>query len=435
MAGHLDSESVFAARLAALGIPQTEIAVLNANGVKCMANLAYICPIQPGTTQDDSPFFVALAKALGVQRDTIPSASEIIYRRAWYEASTVAIAEVRMKMDRSNEDAPRKMPGPERTSRCKEQQARLTGVKIEGSLKPSHAVLDLMWQIKEEDTLRYVSPEICTSRSQESFGVKKESFVKTDSTGKLHSVNREEELHADMTTEYRIKLAMTRRALAFDNVGICSFAVLEEYHDFLYALVMRELIPTHYPITVNQILQADRQLWAVMIELTQEGIAADSTGKLPIEAKLPLARLDPIFCSMLQPLPKPTTSNYYEKALKPFGEASGPYNGDRGKGGKSGKGGKGHGKGGKSGGWPAKGGKTGKGGTSHGKSPSTIPEELKGLKMQTKSGRSFCWAFNLDCGCDQATPGNWCYKGLHSCMRCSALDHGASGNCPKKQRQ
>jgi hypothetical protein len=218
-----------------------------------MANLAYLCAIQPGTTQDDNPFFVALADALNLGGDPtqIPMATKIIFRRAWFEASTVAIAEVRMKLDRTGDEQPRKMPGPERTARLKAQQARLAGIKIEGNLKPSHAILDLLWQIKEEDALKYVSPEVCTSRSQESFGVKKESFVKTDSEGKLQSVNKEEELHADMTTEYRIKLAMTRRSLAFDNVGICSFAIMEEYQDYLYALVMRQSIPTHFPISVH----------------------------------------------------------------------------------------------------------------------------------------------------------------------------------------
>ena len=368
--------------------------------------------------------FVALADALNLGGDPtqIPMATKIIFRRAWFEASTVAIAEVRMKLDRTGDEQPRKMPGPERTARLKAQQARLAGIKIEGNLKPSHAILDLLWQIKEEDALKYVSPEVCTSRSQESFGVKKESFVKTDSEGKLQSVLKEEELHADMTTEYRIKLAMTRRSLAFDNVGICSFAIMEEYQDYLYALVMRQSIPTHFPISVHQILQADKQLWAVMMELTAEGLAADATGKLPIEKKFALAKADPVYTAILQPLPRPTSGNAYDKTIKAFSEPPGPYQG--------GKGGKGGGKGGKGGksGKGGKGGTGGKGGKGAGKGAKSLPEELKGLRQVTRTGKSFCWNFNLAAGCDE---GNWCHKGLHLCMKCSATDHGFH-SCPRK---
>ena len=205
------------------------------------------------------------------------------------------------------------MPGPERAARSREQQLRLAGVRIEGSLQPSHALLDLIWQMRDDDVLRFVAPEICTSRTQESCGIKKEQFVKTDPSGKLQAVSRDEQQHADMTTEYRIKLSLTRRALAFDNIGLCSFAVLEDYHDYLYALVMREPISTHYPISVQQILVADKHLWSVMIELTRDGIVVDSSGRKPIEDKLKLARQDPIFCSLLQPLPRPQSGHAYDK--------------------------------------------------------------------------------------------------------------------------
>ena len=142
MAGHLDSEAVFRTRLLALGIPQTSVAALFASGVNTMARLAYLAPIQPGTA-DDTPFFIALARALGVAAPAdIPVGDTAAFRRAWYEASTVAIAEVRSRVERSSEDGPKKMPQTERVNRLVSQQSRLAGIKIEGHLEPSHALMD-----------------------------------------------------------------------------------------------------------------------------------------------------------------------------------------------------------------------------------------------------------------------------------------------------
>ena len=418
MAGHLDSQSVFTVRLSALGIDAGQIQTLVDSGVNSMARLAYICSLQPGVA-DDTPFFTALASALKLaSHNDIPLGDRAAYRRAWFESSTVAIAEIRSKVESTQEDLPKRMPKEERNNRYRLQQKRLGGIKIEGAVEPSHGLLDAVWSMREDDTLRYLNLEVCTSRSQEVLGIKKETFVRAEpSTGNLKQVTKEINPTADLTTEYRVKLAFTRRALAFDSCEICEFAIMEEVHDYLYGLVMKESLDTHQPISVQQIIKADRQLWIRLIELTRDGINPDSTGKKPIETYLPLARLDPLFNALLQPLPRSNFSYERSLTLKPFQDHPYQMHGKSGKGPKSGKGGKG-GKG--------KGGK-GKGG----KSSSSMPEELKGLRTQTGSGYSYCWAFNLSAGCPLANRGGYCHKGFHGCMKCGVPQHGAHA-CDKK---
>ena len=170
------------------------------------------------------------------------------------------------------DDTPVKMPQPEKVARLKAQQARLSGIKIEANLEPSHQLLDQVWQMRNDDTCRYLSPEVCTSRTQEAGGIKKETFIKADSAGQIHTVQKEEAQQADLSTEYRVRQALTRRALAFDNIGLMSFDKLEAYHEYLYSLVMTEALPTHFPITVDQVLRADKQLWMRLIQLTRDGI-------------------------------------------------------------------------------------------------------------------------------------------------------------------
>ena len=324
MAGHFDSEHVFSSRLKAFGIKEADIETLSRKNIKTMAHLAYITHIQPGAG-DDTPFFESLAAALGLGSvEDIPLSDKTAYRRAWFEAATVAVAEIKAKIERTD-DVPRHMPQQERIARGKQQQLRLQGVRIEAGLEPSHALLDLVWSMREEDQLKFISPELCTSRSQEALGIKRETFMKSDASGTLKKVERDEVFYADMSTEYRIKLALTRRALAFDQCGIVPYSSIEALHDEFYALVMREPLETHHPITVAQILRADKILWLKMIDLTKEGILSPIAGVLPVEHFLPVAKLDPVYVSMLAPLPKPASGPIMDIQVKSFSSNSAPY--------------------------------------------------------------------------------------------------------------
>ena len=60
-----------------------------------------------------------------------------VMRRLLHEAYSMASAELRQSVERS-EDAPtKKLAQPERADRLAKQQARLAGLKIEGALEPA----------------------------------------------------------------------------------------------------------------------------------------------------------------------------------------------------------------------------------------------------------------------------------------------------------
>lgn len=65
---------------------------------------------------------------------------------------------------------------------------------------------------------------------------------------------------------------------------------------------------------------------------------------------------------------------------------------------------------------PAKG--RGKGAKGKPSAKGKMPTELIGLHQQDKFGRRMCYNFNMHKGCDQATAGQSCQKGMHSCMTC-----------------
>ena len=88
-------------------------------------------------------------------------------------------------MDRS-EDAPaKKLAQPERADRLKRQQARLPGLKIEGTLEPADRLVDLLVQQYEENRVAHVELSRCISKEQEVLSTtsKEDRRLTIDSSG------------------------------------------------------------------------------------------------------------------------------------------------------------------------------------------------------------------------------------------------------------
>ncbi len=85
------------------------------------------------------------------------------WRQAWYEAHSVSVAEVRPRVENKYDSKPPKMPVPERAARLQEQQLRIvSGVKLSGALEPSYALIDLVYQMREDDIVHYMEPSVRT---------------------------------------------------------------------------------------------------------------------------------------------------------------------------------------------------------------------------------------------------------------------------------
>ena len=419
MSGMLDSEPVFQSRLRDLNIADRHFAALKANGVDPLGRFAYICTLQPGLAADDTPFVTALVKALSLPLNTELQQGELsAFRRLWVESYTVSIAEIRGRVERTEDSVPKKLPQPERVSRRAEQQRRLPGIKIVGLLEPANCLVDFCQAMREENVLQFVDPTKCVSRDQELHGTKREKFLKADpATGMVKEVNRETELWADLSSEYRVRNSLLRRSLAMDQVDLLPFHDQEAYHDYIFNLIASEPLSTHNPISMEQGLRADRLIWHKMAELTRDGITptirqgeGNPIKEYPMVQALKLAMIDPIVSAALQPLPKSSSSNQTRQS--PY-----DWNGQNQKGAKSAKVSKGKGK--------------GKGAKGQSKSSSSAPSELSGLRQTTSKGLRYCYNSNLPAGCTYAKFGGQCKSGFHGCMGCGQADHGYQ-SCPKK---
>jgi hypothetical protein len=303
------------------------------------------------------------------------------------------------------------MPNVERAARHVEQKARLRGICLEGEYECSHSLLDSVVQQYERDELKYICLSSCTTRDQEVTGLKKDSQLAIDNDGQIKLRPSQSLAIADTSAELRLKNAMLRRAIAYDQSGLIDFEVHNRWIEKLFSAQMRTPPPGYRGITTNQMLEADRMLWKRLADVRRTGIVPIPGVPRPLdEASSKLMDSSEVMYFLL-PLPQSTSSRSND-----YGPENRHHNGSR----FSPKGSKGYEpKGGK-------GGKSGKG-NKGGFNPAQLgwPSEQP---MKTTDGSRFCFNFNSKRGCKFAKPGQKCRNGSHLCCK-----YGCGGNHPQFQ--
>ena len=403
----LDSEPVFDIRMTSTGSSVATLDKFKAQGITTLAKLAYCSASQPG--QDETAFQQVICRVMGVESITgidVGTLSSI--RRCWWESHTVAVSEIRQTVERTDTSEPTKMPMPEREARFRSLQVKLVGVNLTPQLEPSFQLVDFCNSLRASEELKYICPSKCTSREQEIRGIRKDPTLKSMADGSIRLVQQETSLVADLSSEYRVRLALQRRALALEMVHLATYSVIETYHDYLYQMMLREVPDSHDKLGIQQILKADNMVFVKIIELCRGGISQRPDGKYPIEEALSKVQLDPVVLASLQPLPK---SSNFSRRPQDSNPASVPYSSQ----------GNGSGKG------------KGKGKNKGKSKVFSVPKELEGLNTRTKNGNPICFAANLPEGCAGAKWGQRCTKGLHVCMRCGGPHASTKNECRGKQ--
>jgi hypothetical protein len=410
----LDSAPVFKDRLRSCGISTAGQEAIIAAGYDTVSKFAFCCTATPG--QDDAPYIAVLEAAYAAANPvlTLNGAETACWRRAFFECHTLMMGDMRDKVEGKLDVTPRKVPVAERAHRLEQQVARLPSLNLKkGELDLSHSLMDLVYQIREENMLRYVSAEVCTMRSQELAGIKRTSTVQTNNQGHLVVVTTETVCTVDITSEYKIRCALQRRGLALDRVNLLKYELHEEWLAYLFSQVTRD-VPEHFhTINVQQALQADRQLFTIMAELTLTGIQVVGAQR-PLDVAIESARQDPLLTMMLMPMP----------GRGPPGSATGggarplPVVRTAGVPGKVGAPGTGKRFVRKTKLKEAKlAAAAGADGTSKGKGKGKgMPLALAGQNSRNPLGQNICYGYNLH-SCP-AAPGAVCPRGLHICTKC-----------------
>ena len=387
MSAGIESEPVFRTRAQQIGLSEAQIKLLTDNGFDTLGKFAFCCATQPGSG-DEAAFVEMLTGLMGAA----PSVGALaLYRRLFYEANTVAVFEMKGRLDRTEDDAPKKLPMAERAARLERQQAKLSGLVISGPLEPAHSLVDRIHQQLEDNELRYVPLHECPSRDMEIMGQKRDETLKLDTSGHLKVSKKSHIPDADVSSDLKAQQAFTRRALAYDQAGLFTFEVLESWTAQLFRAMSATPPPGYSPVTLAQVYQADKALFVKMAEVTRRSIQPMLGSDKPLDLALKEWRFHPEIAFIMLPLPLSRSSAPVADA----GQQKRPFNDTKGSG-------KGDFKG------------SGKGNAPKGGQPLRLPE---GCSFKTAKNQPVCPSFNSESGCKYAKAGKRCRRGMHVCWK------------------
>ena len=403
-----DSEPNFRARAISLGISTEILEALCGHGVNTLAKFAFSSAYVPGNN-DEAPFVTAMQAAIG----RAPEVGELAsLRRFFHEAYGLTAAELRSTVERVEDMPVKKLAQPERADRLKRQQAKLTGLRIEGKLEPSDRLCDLANAMYEENRLQHIEISKCTSKEQEvlNASAKEDKHVAVDSSGAVRIRDKDQKLEADLSTDMLTRLAFVRRGLALDQANIVSYLDHDRWVERIFDCRVTGQPDGYSKITMQQIINADRKLFVKLAEMTRAGIQLTAAGR-PVDLVFAKAMDHPEVMHLLQPLPSSSSSSA-TKRPRENNDDQGPPRTPRPKG-------KGKGKGKSAN--QAKGSVTIK-----------MPAGLEHGQPGTKNGNPICFDHNLN-GCKLPVFRGSCRKGLHVCCakNCFQQNHTYK-NCPNK---
>lgn len=395
MASLVDSEAQFRTRSSEIGLGDNVINALVASGINSMAKLAFAVG-QPGQAIVTADVENLLQDALG-RAGTIGQVS--CAKRLLFEAQTVIIASLKASVEGRSEDEPKRIPAAERLSRMEDARARMPGLRIQGDTEPAHSLLDLATALYEANTVKYIAPEKCVSRSYELVHSKPGKELSLEH-GSIAIKDKDSKLVISTDTEMQLHQAFVRRGIALEFAQVLSFQVHEAWANHLFSCMTQD-VPTGYSRpTVQQLLLADKAAWTKLAESVPR-VRRSDTGDLPLDTALQRMTCDPIIMMHLLPLGRsssssgpPTKKVHHE----PAESSERPWKQQKTRD-------KGQGK-----------GKSKKGGI-----PS-MPKELHNKWFKNAQGEPLCFAFNTTAGCSSGLPaGQKCPKGWHLCCEPKCL--------------
>eukprot|EP00435_Cladocopium_sp_Y103_P018181 s871_g4.t1 len=294
-------------------------------------------------------------------------------RRLHFEASAIIMAELKTRATDTSGDGARKLPIAEKAARLKDQETRLPGLRIKGELQPSYALVDMVSQIKETNSVTWIPPSKCSKRDAEIQNIQKDKPVTLSLEQQMVKLTSSEEpLQVDTSTDLQLQWALQRRGLAFDQCSLISQVEHEIWVQQLLCHLTREAPMGFSRISTSQLIRADRELFTLMAQELQGSLQPTGSGEFPMEKKLKELRTDPRVTMFLLPLPRGTPKEQ-DKSTATSSTTPAPK--------------------------AATARPTKRIKTASAKARALCPQELKGYAQKDANGAAICWAYNLKGGC------------------------------------
>ena len=386
----VDSTALFRARCVATGLSEAAITALTTKGWGTLGTFAFCASNSPATVTDQTFADRVVQPILG-DRDHNDAPK---LRRLHFEAYTTVSAELKRRVESSEQDAPRKLPPQEISERLDALQKKILPLKLENALEPSHSLINHVVQFVEEGRLRYIEWSKCTTRNQEVNNLKEDQFLKVwkpDSNGVIKAVEKGLDVRAAISTDLEVHNALRRRGVAYDVAQAMSFDKHEALINLFFHEMQRDPLDGFQKVSIDQVAAADREVHVRLAEKTRSGLVKDAQGGLPLDEPLDQVLQSSEVRWLLMPMPKRAQPKAVEPPKKhPEGDAKGgPKNAPK---------------------------KTTKDKQGPNPSPRKIrkgpmPAGLRGGVPSNSDGKPICFGYNLGTCKSEGD----CTKGLHIC--------------------
>ena len=217
----------------------------------------------------------------------------------------MVIAHLKSQVSAQTQDGVRKIPIAEKQARLMSQQGRLQGVAISGELQPSHALIDLVASVAENNSVIWISPSRCSKREAE---IQNRTKEKPSTVSVEHHVLKVAapsiDVEADTTSELELQWALMRRGIAYDQCGLINWNTHQRWVQQLLNLLSKNTLDGYSKIRTDQLVRADCELFTLMAETLQ--ITGEKLTDAPPHMDVCMQQLstDPRVTMRLLPLPK-----------------------------------------------------------------------------------------------------------------------------------
>ena len=234
MTTYVDSEAEFSKRCTEL-VGSEGLRAFHQEAIKTFGTLAFAVADQPDRV-DETQLTELTRKLFG---DSPSLGTKAGVKRLAFEGLTHSLQDIKLRSD-PEASSSRPLPTLEREAKRKSQETRLRGVLIEG--EPSHALVDKAAAMLQDGIVRYIPPSVCVSRDTElASGKKDHDFVSLEG-GALSIKRKDPPLNTDVSTDFRLQQAFTRRGLALDRVNVLDFHTHERAVRQFFHLAARQVL-------------------------------------------------------------------------------------------------------------------------------------------------------------------------------------------------
>lgn len=400
-AATLDSTVEFAERARKLKLPAEALQVLSDAGIDSFGKLCFSVSSSPHNIDD--AVVQRWMERIFVNHP-LEEGHKTTLRKLLFESQGLTIQDFRQRLEPPIDPITKKLPAAERISRAQRQQQRITGLVYTPDTIPAHFLTDLFVEQLDQGVVSWISPDRCASRSMEMASQKRDKSLQLAQDGSVKLSSKVSEVRCEVSSDAKLRSAFQRRSLAMDLAGLCNFVVIETWITHLFAVMAREVPEGYQPVSLRQVVNADRHLFQLMSEDLPADLSSQPGQKSPVDERIEKYMYSAEVAQFLTPLQRhvaPVAEPDKRKADGSVPPPPPPFKKHK----------KGEGKG-------------------DGKFKHKKVELPPGCVSKNPDGKPLCYGYQNGT-CRFKGKGKRCGRGFHNCYRCFG-DHPYS-ECPNKE--